>query len=77
MDSSLIEERMESHGNPVINMVRISDAWTAILGHAVEAHEVALCMAALHLVRDAAGVHDDNHLRHAEGYIDIARRLQS
>lgn len=76
--TNIVRDRQSTHGDPVENMNRIAQAWSGILGHEVSAVDVARCMSALHLVRDAAAtVEDASHLEHADGYTDIARIVKA
>lgn len=43
--------RAEAYGDAHIMHARIAAIWSAILGHAVSPHQVALCMAGLKLAR--------------------------
>lgn len=63
--------RARQYGEPVECMQRIAQAWSAVLGVPVEARQVALCMAALKLVREGDRHRDDN-LIDAAGYVLIA-----
>lgn len=73
---SIVKQRMSSHGNPVVNMRRIAEAWSALLGYQLTAMDVARMMAALHLVRDATAPEvNPEHRQHAEGYLEIARLI--
>lgn len=65
--------RQAMYGDPVEHMRRVAGAWSSILDHDVTDHEVALCMAALKLVRDSHRVAHDN-LVDAAGYVAIASR---
>lgn len=74
--TKIVQDRQETHGDPVVNMQRIAQAWSAILGVEVTPANVGRCMSALHLVRDAAAtVRDPSHLEHADGYNDITRMV--
>lgn len=67
--------RQEQYGDPVDVHTRIGQAWAGILGlPEVTPKEVALCMAALKLVREASprtGLRDN--FVDAAGYVQIAR----
>ncbi|WP_019204553.1 DUF6378 domain-containing protein [Tsukamurella sp. 1534] len=43
--------RRQEYGSPKDSFERIAQLWTITLGHAVTAHEVALCMAQLKIAR--------------------------
>lgn len=77
---SIVDDRMESHGDPVTNMAQAAEVWTGLLGRklndALTASDVARMMSAFHLVRDATAPETDlNHLRHAVGYVDVRCRI--
>lgn len=65
-------ERQAAYGDPRINLRRIAQAWSAVLGYEVTANQVALCMAALKLVRESTGTGGvrDNYVD-AIGYIEL------
>lgn len=64
-------ERREQYGPPVECMARTAAAWTAVLGVPVQARQVALCLAAMKLVREGHAHRPDN-LVDAAGYVLIA-----
>ena len=66
-------DRQTDYGPPADNMRRIGLAWSAILDCDVTPAQVALCMAALKLVREAYR-HKPDNLIDAHGYVDIAAR---
>ena len=68
--------RQEDYGDPVEAHRRVAGAWSAILDHPVAAHEVALCMAALKLVRATTSTERDS-LIDAVGYVAIADRCSA
>ena len=67
--------RNDSWGDPSIQHARIALAWSAILNREVTAQQVALCMAAMKLVR-AAGNPDivDSYID-AIAYVGIAGEI--
>ena len=69
----LLEERAQKWGNPVNTHIAIAEVWSGILGHDVNAHEVALCMAGLKLVRASLNPDDPDSLDDAAGYIRIGQ----
>lgn len=59
----VIHERAKTYGNAFEMHSQIALMWTAILGHKIEAHQVALLMAALKLARAATNPeHEDNFI---------------
>jgi hypothetical protein len=59
----ITRDRAETHGNAFAMHSQIALMWTAILGHKVEAYQVALLMAALKLARAATNPkHEDNFI---------------
>lgn len=73
------EEREGDYGDPHTLHTNIALAWTAILRQRwlvapdvnLDAESVLLCMAALKMVREA-GVHKDDNLVDAAGYVALA-----
>lgn len=74
------KEREGDYGNSHTLHTNIGHAWTAILrqrgiirqtGGLIDAEAVLLCMAALKMVREA-GVHKDDNLVDAAGYVALA-----
>lgn len=63
--------RSRQYGEPVECMHRVAQAWSAVLGVDVSARQVALCLAALKLVREG-NRHADDNLIDAAGYVLIA-----
>ncbi len=57
-DATLNGPRAADYGDAVKNHQRIADLWTVILGHKVEAYQVALCMDA---VKTARLIHTPEH----------------
>lgn len=54
---------------------RIADVWSGILNQPVDAHQVALCMSGLKLVRAASQPgHEDSYID-AVGYVTIAAEI--
>ena len=71
----VLEERGAVYGDMLVTHQRIADVWSGILDAPVTAHDVALCMVGLKLVRAAcAPDHMDSYLD-AEGYTHIARHI--
>lgn len=67
-------DRQADYGPPEENMRRIGLAWSAILDTPVGPEQVALCMAALKLVREAHR-HKSDNIVDAHGYIEIVDRI--
>lgn len=73
----IIAKRNETHGDPIANMAAIANVWSTIINHDITAQQVAMMMAALHIVREVRGIHPGiEQLVHAEGYIEIAKRVK-
>lgn len=68
----LIAARGDDYSDPVSNHRRIASLWTAILGHEVTPHQVALCMVAVKLSREAFR-HKDDNCDDGEAYFRIAK----
>ena len=73
--AALIEERAKNWGDPVHTHARIAEVWSGILGHHVTAHDVALCMQGLKLVRARINPDDRDSLDDAKGYAHIAQLI--
>ncbi len=67
--------RMRDYGDPAETMRRTALAWSALLGTDVSPKQVALCMAALKLVRESRR-HKRDNLDDAAGYVEIASTLR-
>jgi hypothetical protein len=73
----IIQERQGTHGDPIDNMAAIANVWSCILNHDITAQQVAMMMSALHIIREVRGDHIGvEQLVHAEGYIEIAKRVK-
>lgn len=70
---ALLAERGSSWGDATKTHIRIAQAWSAILDTEVSALEVALCMAALKLVRCSINPDDPDSLDDLIGYGRIAQ----
>ena len=71
----VLEERGAIYGDMVETHRRIADVWSGIIGVHVSAHDVALCMVGLKLIRAASAPdHMDSYLD-VEGYTHIARTI--
>lgn len=64
-----VGDREKSYGTPQKNHERIAAMWSVILGHEVQPHEVALCMASLKIARL---IETPDHL---DSYVDGAAYL--
>lgn len=64
-------DRAHQHGHPPASMRRVALAWSGVLGITVTAREVALCLAAMKLCREA-NRHGADNLLDAAGYVLIA-----
>lgn len=58
--------RGDCHGAPAESFARIAAMWSVIFRHEVRAHEIALCLVALKLVRATASP------THADNWVDMA-----
>lgn len=75
---SIVDERLQTHGDPNANLRRVAQVWSGILDTPIAPIQVAECMAGLHIVRDAAApVSDEQHLAHADGYLEIAKGMRA
>ena len=75
--AELLAERGAIYGDAVDTHARIAQVWGAILGRTVSAHQVALCMIGLKLVRaDCDPTHTDSH-DDIQGYAEIAKQIAS
>ena len=73
--AGILAERGEVYGDAAQTHARIAEVWSGILGHTVTAHEVALCMVGLKLVRaSCAPGHEDSYLD-AAAYTTIAENI--
>ena len=68
-------EREASYGSPKESFIRIADLWSAYLGKAVTAKDVAICMALLKLAREA-NRHKGDNLLDAVGYLGLAADVE-
>lgn len=59
-------DRGRDYGNPEISFQAVADIWKAILGYPVTNVQVALCMAALKMVRVAYNP------THTDSWVDLA-----
>lgn len=67
----ILKERGNDWGDAVETHVRIALAWSAILDRTISAHEVALCMAALKLVRASVNPTNEDSSLDGKGYLEI------
>ena len=70
----IIAERGKDYGSPERNLSRTAALWSAYLGQAVTAEQVAVCMALVKVSRMAASYKADNY-PDAKAYLEIAERL--
>lgn len=73
--AALVAQRGAMYGGPVEGMARVAQAWSGVLGHEVTGHQVALCMAALKLVRANSSPDHQDHYDDARGYLAIAEQV--
>lgn len=75
--SSLVDgDRQADYGDPVESMTNIGKAWSGILRTNVDAVQVALCLAAMKLVRFGYKSKADS-IVDAVGYCEIAKRCDA
>ena len=63
---AVLKNRQELYGKPEDGFAGIAAIWSVILGRKIASHEVALCLAALKIVRAA------NSPAHADNWVDMA-----
>lgn len=73
--TALLNEKAKVYGDPVATHVRIAEMWSSILDHEVNAHEVALMMMGLKLIRAANAPDYEDSLVDVHGYADIAQMI--
>lgn len=66
--------RQEQYGKATDSFVMIGKAWEAILHHPVSPQQVALCMAALKLVRESYR-HKEDNITDAAGYLGLLEQI--
>ena len=71
----ILVERGKQWGDPVYTHERIARVWSGILNFQVSAHDVALCMVGLKLVRAAVNPAEPDSYTDAKGYADIAMMI--
>lgn len=72
----ILIERREVYGSATDAFRRIALAWTAVLDHDITPVDVARCMAALKLIRDALNPDHRDSLIDLINYADIAETLK-
>jgi len=68
-------DRQADYGDSGSMMANVARAWSGVLGYTITPKQVALCMAALKLVRENYRAKADNQAD-AQGYILIAERIE-
>lgn len=72
----VLDERQKQYGNPQPNFARIGRMWGAILNRdAVPAHEVALMMASLKIIRIANDPANEDSWIDLSGYIQHGQEI--
>ena len=71
----LLAQRGAVYGDAINTHERIAAVWTGILNREVNAHEVALCMTGLKLVRSSCSPNHEDNLEDVLGYATIAQRI--
>lgn len=74
---AILRERAEVYGSATDAFRRIALAWTAVLDHDITPVDVARCMAALKLIRDALNPDHKDSLVDLINYADIAETLKN
>ena len=72
----ILRDRSEVYGSAADSFRRIALSWTAVLDHHVTPVDVARCMAALKLIRDALNPDHKDSLIDLINYADIAETLK-
>lgn len=75
-DVPILVERRKQWGDPTTTHERIADVWTGILGHHIDAVQVALMMAGLKLVRASINPAEPDSYDDGHGYLTIAQHIQ-
>lgn len=75
--NDILAEREKSYGDPVLMHERIAEIWSGILGHEINANEVALCMIGLKLARSQNDPTHEDSLVDVAGYNEIAQMIQA
>lgn len=73
--NTILEVRAKDWGDPVITHARIAQVWSGILDTEVTAHQVALMMTGLKLVRASINPENDDSLVDAGAYVEIGKRV--
>lgn len=72
---ALLEQRGQIYGDAVTQYGQVAQVWSGILGHEVTAHQAALMMVGLKLVRASTSPDHEDNLDDAAGYVRIAQRI--
>lgn len=72
----LLEERGQVYGDAAATHARIAQVWSGVLGYDVSAHQVALCMAGLKLVRASKAPDHQDSYDDLRGYTAIAEQIK-
>lgn len=72
VEGLLTGPRQQAYGRPDISLSRIADMWSAILGQMIEPEQVALCLAAMKIAREA-NRHDRDNIVDAIGYLVLGQ----
>lgn len=71
----ILQEREKQWGSAIGTHQRIAEVWSGILDHPVAAHEVALCMVGMKLVRAQINPYEQDSMVDARGYAAIAQEI--
>lgn len=70
----IVEQRGAHYGDPLPNMERTADLWSAYLGVPLTPHDVAMCMVLVKCSRARVSYHQDNY-EDIVGYAQIASEV--
>jgi hypothetical protein len=73
-DSIVNGDRKATYGDAQESFERIATIWSAIIGHTIDAHDVALMMIGMKVSRSVLSAHLDNYVDIA-GYAGLAAEL--
>lgn len=73
---ALLAERQKHYGDPAENWANVAQVWSGIIGHEITAHQAALMMVGLKLVRANTSPDHLDNLDDAAGYVRIGQIIQ-
>lgn len=71
----LLEQRGQIYGDAVTQYGQVAQMWSGLIDHEITAHQAALMMVALKLVRASTSPAHKDNLDDAAGYVRIAQRI--